>query len=188
MSAMPSIKVVKETPYEGGMRRWSNRYHFSGGTPADSAHWTTLSDNVVADEADALHTYSTIVETIGYAAGSDVPVFSKSYSTSGNYALTGSNIVTPLQTAMVLRYSTDARTTKNHPIYLFTYWHDVVLDATVTHESPAGSHSTALLEYGNDWVAGFSDGVNTYHRAGPNGAVALGAFVDEYVSHRDFPT
>src|SRR5215471_19260825 len=74
MAATPSIVVKKSTAYKGGTRVWSNRYHFSGGTPANSTAWTNFSDAVVNAEKLALTAQTTIVETIGYAAGSDVGV------------------------------------------------------------------------------------------------------------------
>ena len=79
MAATPSIKIVKQMDYLGAPRQWSNRYHFNGGTPADGTHWTTLADAVVAAEK-AIYKAATdfsIVHAFGYAAGSDVPVFTK---------------------------------------------------------------------------------------------------------------
>ena len=134
MADTPSIKVVKSTLWRTGARLWSNRYHFDGGLPADTAAWTTLSDAIVTDEKDCL------------------------------------------------------QSTKNHPIYLFTYIHNVLLAGNSTPDVLDTTHKTALEEYADDWLAGFSDGTLTHKRAGPRGAVAQSRVVETYVTHRDFPT
>jgi hypothetical protein len=75
---------------------------------------------------------------------------------------------------------------KNHPIYLFSYIHNPIIDGALGTERVATVQVTALNTYCGDWVTGFSDGASTYHRAGPNGAVAQSGAVEEYVTHRDF--
>jgi hypothetical protein len=180
--------VIKSSPFKGGNRQWSNRYHFTGGTPADSTHWTTLSDNVVTAEKAALPSTATIVQTYGYAAGSDVPVFSKVYSTAGTCTMAASNLPTPLNTAALVRWSTAARSTKNHPIYLFSYYHSCyVTDSHAWKDSLDLNQKAALSTYATSWVSGFSDGTITAVRASPTGHSATGEVVEEYVTHRDFP-
>lgn len=186
MADRPSIKVVKEMPYEGGTRRWSNRYYFTDGTPADSGLWTTLSDNVVDDEKSIHKADVTIVETIGYDVASDVPVFSKSYSTVGTKDWTGVNAA-PGDCAAIARWSTDARSTKNHPVYLFNYFHRVGYHDATSADSLDTNIRNAIVNYCQDWITGFSDGSVPHMRCGPRGAVALDIIVDEYIRHRDFP-
>jgi hypothetical protein len=178
MAATPSIKITKSMPYKGGTRTWSNRYHFNGGTPADSAHWTTFSDAIVTAEKAVLPNFVTITGSVGYAAGSDVPVFSKTYSTAGTLVL-GTSVATPGDCAALVRYSTTARTPKNHPIYLFNYYHAARGTSGTIDQLDAGQKSS--------WISGFSDGTNTLVRAGPNGATATGQLVETYITHRDFP-
>jgi len=178
--------VVKNLPYRGDSVLWSNRYHFAGGTPADSAHWTTLADAVVTAEK-ALYTPGvSIVEVIGYEAGSEVPVFTKNYATAGTGVFTNERGC-PGDCAALVRYSTDQRTAKNHPIYLFNYYHNVQYSSALTADDVVPGQLAAYGTYAGLWIAGFSDGTNTLKRAGPNGAVALGEFVSPYVHHRDFP-
>jgi hypothetical protein len=146
-----------------------------------------MSDLVVVDEAAIFVGGVTIVEAIGYAAGSDIPVWSKTYS----QAATGSfaNFQhTPGDAAAVLRYATTARTSKNHPVYLFNYFHGVGSDSTTNADDLNPAQKTAIEEYADDWMAGYSDGVNTYVRAGPNGATATARLVLSSVRHRDFRT
>ncbi len=184
MAATPSLKVTKSFTYRGVIRTWSNRYHFVGGTPADNAHWTTLSDAVVTAEKAVLPNAQTIVATTGYAAGSEVPVFTKTYSTQGTYAVASGQIC-PGDCAALVRYATAVRTSKNHPVYLFNYYHGVTsLSGSV--DTIVAAQLTALQTYVNVWIgAGFSDGTTAYHRGGPNGATATGVLVEPLITHRD---
>lgn len=186
MAATPSVRVVKHFPYRSGTKVWSNRYHFAGGTPADASHWYTLFDAITAAEK-AVHASSVVIESAyGYAAGSDVPVASKTYSLAGTAGYTG-NAPCPGDCAVVLRWSTAARSTKNHPVYLFNYFHQANYTSGSSSDPVLPAQITKLGTFAAAWITGFSDGTNTYVRAGPNGAVATGSFVDPYISHRDFP-
>jgi hypothetical protein len=180
--------VKVSSAYKGGSRIWSNRYHFSGGTPADLAHWTTLANAVVNAFKACLDSDHTIVEAIGYAAGSDVPVASIVYSTAGTATPGGSDYRTPLDIAALVRWSTPGRSTKNHPIYCFNYIHAAWFHGGLASQDVLASfQKSALTTYASDWVSGFSDGVNTYVRSSPSGHVANGSIVEEYLTHHDFP-
>ena len=185
MAPTPSLVIKKTMTYRDVLRVWSNRYHFNGGTPADSAHWETFMDLVVADEAAAHDAAVEIVEAIGYTATSTVAAHSKSYSTVGTIgSVTGA--YPPGDVAALLRYSTTARTSNGHPVYLFNYFHVYKMDHDDQDKVDA-TFKAALEEYGDDWIAGYSDGTNTYVRAGPNGATAVSRTVNQFLTHRDFP-
>ncbi len=188
MAATPSIRIVTTSGFKGGTRQWSNRYHFSGGTPADSTHWTTLTTAIVNSFKPCLTSGHTITESLGYAAGSDVPVFTEVLSVAGTGSFAGTPNATPLQNAALIRWSTAARSTKNHPIYCFSYIHGVVCDNAVAgFDKLITGQRTALQTYAAAWVTGFSDGTITCKRSSPTGHDATGYIVEEYATHRDFP-
>lgn len=89
---------------------------------------------------------------------------------------------------MCCSWPTTARSSKGHPVYLFSYWHGCFMDATGSSGDVLHStQRTHMDTYANAWVTGFSDGVNTYVRAGPNGATGLTPSIAAYIGHRDFP-
>lgn len=180
--------MLKSSAYKGGLRTWSNRYHFNGGTPADATHWHTLMDAVTAAEKATFPSTTTITEAIGYAAGSDVPVASKVYSLAGTMGAVAGAYFQALPVCALIRWSTAARTTKNHPIYLFSYIHNVaVLQSFAGFDKLDANQKAACATYASSWISGFSDGSITAVRASPQGAAATGSIVEEYVTHRDFP-
>lgn len=188
MATTPSVKIIKSFAFKGNTRLWSNRYHFNGGTPADATHWHTLMDAVTASEKACYDSNVTIVEAIGYAAGSDVPVASKTYSIAGTLTPVAGNAFQAGEVAALCRYATAARTTKNHPIYLFNYYHSCWAHAVGSAiDALDANQKTNIGTLATAWIAGFSDGTITCVRASPNGAAATGATVEEYLTHRDFP-
>ncbi len=189
MASVPSVRVVKTMPFKGGTRSYSNRYHFTGGTPADATHWHTLTDAITAAEKLIYTSTVTITHAWCYAAGSDVPVADKVYSLAGTFTPGGAGIHAPGEVAALVRYATAARTTKNHPIYCFNYYHGIIVAGT-THsvvDLIAGDQKTLLSTYAGAWITGFSDGTITAKRSSPNGATATGHVEEEYATHRDFP-
>lgn len=176
----------------GKTRTWSNRYHFNGGVPADTAAWTTLSDAVVTAEKAILASGSpsgptvTIVRTDGFNAGSEVAVFTKTYTTVGTHSLGG---VTgcPEDCAVVIRWSTAARSTKNHPIYAFSYYHGIASGGVGAEDTIPSAWVTLLQTYGTAWITGFSDGAHTLVRATPAGHGCTSRTVTGAITHRDFP-
>lgn len=189
--ASASLRIVKKSPLRGVDTLWSNRYHMHGGTPADYAHWETFCDLVVAQEKTVYQSDgiggARIVEGVGYEPGSEIPVFTKTYNVDGTGSFSG-YVPMPSDVAALVRYNTGARSTKNHPIYCFNYYHTAGSAGTYGDlDAINTAYHTALAAYAADWLAGFSDGTNTYVRARPNGDAVTGYTVEAELTHRDLP-
>lgn len=187
MAATPRAVVRSGILYRGTTRQASSVYHFNGGFPSGSGPATTFMDAIVTAEK-AIRTNAHTINLVSlYPAGSNVASFSKVYSTAGTLAAGTSNGA-PADVCCLLRWSTAAVTSKNHPIYLFNYLRGIQLVQQVASDPQIyGAQVTAIDTYAAAWIAGFSDGTNTYVRAGPNGATALSHLTEVYPHHRDFP-
>jgi hypothetical protein len=186
-----SIRVIKQFNYRGVVRNFSNRYYFGTHLPPDPTHWTTLSDNIVTAEKAIYPTLANsgakIIETFGYQGGSEVPVFTKTYTTDGTLTIT-SGIPSAGDTAALVRWSTPDRSTKNHPIYCFNYYHGVfAVSGLVTADTFNAGQRTALQTYAAAWITGFSDGTTTVNRSRPSGNLCTGSLVEPLLTHRDLP-
>lgn len=185
MPDTPSLKITKEFSYRGETKRFSNRYHFNGGTPDGPTEWGLLATAVIDAEKLIYDDSVTIVGWTGYEAGSDLPVASDSVSVAGATDFDPAPLC-PGDCAAFVRYSTTARTTKHHPIYLGNYYHSVHRSTVGDGNDLEGDQKVALETYADAWLDGFSDGTLTYVRAGPNGATAISRHVGAFITHRDF--
>lgn len=173
------------------LTEFSNRYYFDGGAPTDDTKWGTLATNVVSAEQPIYQAPSsggaTIVGAVGYEGGSEIPVFSDTWGLTGSGAFT-SWAACPGDCAAVVRYSTSDRSSKNHPIYCFNYYHSISAVAGAGNEDLLhAAQKSAMSLYAADWITGFSDGSVTHHRSRPNGSLCTGELVLPMISHRDLP-
>jgi hypothetical protein len=189
-----SIVVKKQGDYRGQTKIWSNRYHFTNDLPADPAHWDTFMNAVVAAEKLIYAASETIIQVVGYdasTASSSNPhgdaVYSKDYTTAGTFVPAGTDVGVPGDCASLVRYTTAVRSSKNHPVYLFNYYHGCWGDGT-SADTQSPTQVTREETYATAWITGFSDGSETHSRCGPSGHVALTRRVDPFIRHRDFPS
>jgi hypothetical protein len=188
-----SLVVIKEFTYRGGTRTFSNRYHFEGDLPSDDAAWIELADAVVTAEKPIYADDVTIVQALGYDAGSASSsnphgdsVFSKAYTTAGTGDFSTDGRRATGDSCVLLRYSTPARSSRNHPVYLFNYFHGA-WQLTSVADSVSAVQISHVETYAEDWIDGFVCEGSPRERCGPRGAVATGRRVDPFVRHRDFP-
>lgn len=187
MAAKPSIKVTKSFPMRGVTQVFSNRYHFDGMTGLTASDWLALANAIQSLERSTLDLASHLIGYTGYEAGSDVPVYSNEVNLVGTATYDASDIPVPGDTAALIRYSTTQRTSKNHPVYLFNYYHDAKFESSVGADTISVQFKSALENLASAWVTGFTVGTSTIKRCGPNGAVAQGYLVEQFLTHRDFP-
>lgn len=182
-----SIKTLKSMAYEGGTKVWSNRYFFTGSDPSGTSAWLALYNSVRDDEKTMLPASVTIESGVGYDAGSDVPVWAGGSSAAGVSVPGSTHTQAPGDCAAVVRFTTTQRSTKNHPIYLFKYYHGVWVASGTGPDVLHPDQKAQILAVANDFIGTYIvvDGTDR-QLCGPRGAVGQTASVNQWVRHRDF--
>lgn len=183
---VPSIRTIKTFTYRGAPQQFSNRFYFNGGTPADATAWHAFMDAVTNLEKIVYPAHVSVIRAVGFAAGSDLPVATKDYTIPGTLGVVGNP--TPGDCAAVLRMGTNKRSKKNHAVYCFSYFHGCEYTTSTTNaDTLHPTQVTNVQTYGNGWLTGITAGGVTAIRATPDGHPVVGALVEPFISHRDFP-
>lgn len=182
------VKAEYTFSWRGNTKQWGQLYHFDGPTSwADQTHFDTFATNLWNSVKVSLPARVTCTTMTAYNAGSFLPVYTHAISANGGYTDT-TNPQASGEMCMLWRFTTDQRTSKNHPIYLFKWWHGMQTDGATSPDTLRGGiHSTASSPVA-DLIAGYSDGTNTRIYCGPRGAVAQAGTVNTLLYAREFPT
>jgi hypothetical protein len=130
---------------------------------------------------------TTLVEMVAYNAGSSVPVYTQSWGNAGTSSASG-GVVPPLEMCALVRFATTARSSKNHPIYLFKWFHAVRSGGGGAEETLDSGLKGNINSNMGTIIGGMSDGTQNRFYCGPFGAVAQSRLVETYVHAREFPT
>lgn len=186
MPDTPSIVMVKEFPYRGQNEEWSNKYHFSGTTPANAAAWKALADALGAAEAGIFTTQTKIVRAYGYEAGNDIAVWSFDYrgppdTTIPGTLTFGASSAAPGDAAATIRWYTGAVNSRGKKIYCRKYFHDVKEHSTTRDAldtSQQGNYATFAAKVIDGTLPG------SFRYCGPQGAVLSSPSVSPWITTR----
>jgi hypothetical protein len=185
MAAMPSIKWRLQIPREGGTKDWSTKMHFNGGFPANLSAATDLIVNMMADFKQGLREDVQVVDAVFYEDDTSPSVFTVPVATFGEILKSAGDPQAAIICALI-SWTTDARNSRGGPIYLRNFLHGAVCLGTDLEQLLALQKSKLQAFAGqfDDSGAGYSDGTNTYHRAGPDGVAGLVGTCELFVSRR----
>jgi hypothetical protein len=87
----------------------------------------------------------------------------------------------------VARFATTKKSEKNHPVFVYSYYHGAMNIGTGADGDSVDP--TQLAAFGpamGFWHNGLVAGGRTYKRTTPSGQLVTGSFVHPEVGHRDF--
>lgn len=186
MPDTPSITIVKSFAWKGVYEEWSNKYHFSGTTPADLAAWTALAIALADQEKLALANTVSIRRAFGYEAGNENAVAVVDFATVsggvrvGSQVPAGSGVIAPGDVAVQVRWKTAEMTTNNKPIYLRKYFHGAYMAGS--GDTIANPQLTALGVLAAKLYDGTLPG--SFRVCGPQGAAAVSHSVPTFAVTR----
>lgn len=181
------IKLTFSFSWRGSTKNWSQLYHLTQGSWQDQGHFNAASDALWNLLKTAIPSRNTLVSSTGYNPGSFLPVFSKSYGAAGTFTDTANPQATG-EACMLVKFTTTQRTTKNHPIYLFKWFHGVQSEGTTSPDTLRSGIRTTMQGQIDTLMGGISDGTLTRKYCGPFGAVAQVGTVNTLLHIREFPT
>src|SRR5690242_2681345 len=121
MAATGRIKMTFSISRKGESRAWSTSFHLDPAVP-DLTTFEDLADWLAEGFRESLYSDVEITGASYYPPGADIPTHSKPFSITGGRAHSDDTQLSS-DTVALWRWPTTARTSKNHPIYLFNYVH-----------------------------------------------------------------
>lgn len=186
MPDTPSIVIVKKFTYRNAAEEYSNRYHFSGTTPADTAAWKALADAIITAERGCYMASTSFIKAYGYVAGNENSVAQIDYAIAPNVIVSGNGtgftgLTCPGDVAATIRWYTGASSSRGKKIYCRKYMHDVVQEAGQPDKLHA-TQKTALQTFAAKMIDGTLPGAARY--CGPQGASLSAPLVDQWLTTR----
>src|SRR5439155_20108573 len=186
MPAMPSLTIVKKFTYRDVGEEFSNRYHFSGGVPADATAWKALAAAVITAEKATQTPTTSWVRAYGHVNDDSVAAWTYDYLAAGSAVVgvpagwSGGNPM-PGDVAVWVRWQTANYTSRGKRIYLRKFFHNVWQSSSDVDKLVA-AQKTALETYGAAWVTGFIS--NQYKICGPLGAAGSAPIASTWLTTR----
>jgi len=186
MPDTPSITIVKSFTYRGQPEEFSNTYHFTGTTPANTAAWKALADAIIAAEKLAVQPSVSFVRAYGYEAGTEHSVAQIDYAVAPNTIVVGtqpfpSGVAVPGDIALTIRWETGRLNSRGKKIYCRKYMHGALSDGAPVDKVYTGQ-ATAYLTFANKLIDGTLPGSFKY--CAPQGALCTTPSVGEYLTTR----
>lgn len=168
MPDTPSITLVSRFPYRGQNEEFSNKYHFSGPTPADEAAWKALADEIWASQKTCVSGNVKLVKAYGYAAGNDHSVAAIDYVALGGAlpqgnAAPASSWLMQGDGAVTFRAKRAGGSSKGKPVWCTKYLHGSWVgaggqdsphpDVKVALDAHAAKMTNGTLAQGRKWCA-----------------------------------
>lgn len=186
MPDTPSIVLVKSMSYRDKYEEFSNRYHFSGPTPADDAAWSTLALDIFAKEGLALTHDVHLVRAYGYKAGTEHSIAQIDYAApgpppAGGFAPALAENLQAGDAAATIRWETGELNSRGKKIYCRKYFH-VVYRKAATTDMLDEVQAAFFLSFAEKMIDGSLP--NGVKYCGPQGAVLSNPYVDPWLTTR----
>lgn len=185
--AKPALVVVQSFLYRGQPEEWSNKYHFSGSAPGDSASWLALADAVIAAKRPTQTSETTFVRAYGYNDGDNPSVWSHDYTVpgpplAGSLSTVGLGPQCPGDSAAWIRWPTAKRNSKGKIVYARKYFHGVHQQDVSLIDVLATNQSTAMLTFATKCIDGTISAV--FHLCLPDGTACETPIVSYWLTTR----
>jgi hypothetical protein len=184
-----SILIGYEVPSKGTHELVTNRFYLRGAaggeTPADESVWRAIANNMVSDLADCLSPNARIKFAQCFSHSPQILLHDFTYDAPGAHAIPMHSLDEPGFVCQLMKWRTTARTSNNHPIYLFNFIHGILTDPVTPEVSACAS---AVDEFGGfltDGSTHYSFGGVDWVKCGPNGASAVEYLPSTYVTSHD---